>query len=128
MATFKFDEVIDRACERKQLDKEMLKSISDFVFSETKKEMHLFRNLRIYLEGFMIFFYGKARLEAIKGRIKAGYQVALLANKSHKEKEDIKAKIDNLLEVYPIYIEDKRKTKTAFKESKRIKNESLKEV
>jgi hypothetical protein len=128
MASFKFEEVIDRACERKQLDKEMMKSISDFIFSETKKEMHLFRNLRIYLEGFMIFFYGKTRLEAIKDRIKSGYQVALLANKSSQEKEDVKAKIDNLLEVYPVYIEDKRKTKTAFKESKRINNESPKEV
>jgi hypothetical protein len=128
MASFKFEEVIDRACERKQLDKEMMKSISDFIFSETKKEMHLFRNLRIYLEGLMIFFYGKTRLEAIKDRIKSGYQVALLANKSSQEKEDVKAKIDNLLEVYPVYIEDKRKTKTAFKESKRINNESPKEV
>lgn len=128
MASFKFDEVIDRACEKKQLDKDMMKSISDFVFSETKKEMGLFSNLRIYLEGLLVFFYGKTRLEAIKGRIKAGYPVALLANKSHKEKEGIKANIDNLLEIYPLYIEDKRRTKTAFKESKRLKNESVNEI
>lgn len=128
MASYKFEEVIDRACERKQLDKEMMKSISDFVFSETKKEMELFRNLRIYLEGLMIFFYGKSRLEKFKERVNSGYQVALLSNKSSQEKKAIKAGIDNILDIYPVYIEDKRKTKTAFKESKRVKNEPVNEI
>lgn len=119
MQSYKFDEIIERASARKNLDKELLKSISDFIFTQTKHEMGMFSNLRIYLEGLMAFFYGKTRLIAFKDKLsnpgKYKFKVSFLSKKSDREVEEIKTKVDNLLDVYKVYIKDKRETKEAFR-------------
>lgn len=122
MQSYKFDEIIEKAAFRKNLDKELLKSISNFVFTETKQEMGMFSNLRIYLEGLIVFFYGKKRLVAFKDKLanpgKYKFKVSFLSKKSDEEIKEVEEKVDHLLEVYEVYIKDKRETKQAFKECK----------
>ncbi len=127
MQSFKFDEIIERTALKKGLNKQLLKSISDFVWKETKEEMYKFSNLRIYLKGFVAWYYGKKRLldfrEKVEYKVNAPNQVVenkkkmhFLESKDLSQLLEIRNKVDHLLQTYDVYIEDKRVTKTAYRE------------
>jgi hypothetical protein len=101
-----------------------MKSMSDFIFSETKKEMARFTNLRVQLEGLMTFFYGKKRLEEFKIRMKGPRLPSFINSKTEEERVEIEQKIDNLLVVYDKFIKERKEVKEAFKQYKNNKNET----
>ena len=127
MQSYKFQEIIDRSCEKKNLDKNLMKSMSDFIWKETKSEMTKFSNLRIYLSGFVAWYYGLSRLKDFKVKVqnkregtnkevKNKDKISYLENLTSEELTVVADKVDNLLQVYEVYIEDKNVTKTAFRE------------
>ncbi len=128
MPATKMDDLIKNVCEKKHLNTELMKSFSDFIFLNTKQEMFKFRTLRIYLKGFITFFYGKTRLEKFNTQIdkkltdreegkKPTY--AYIDSLSTEDMLSLKGKVNHLLDVYQIFLEDKWTTKNAYKEYKR---------
>ena len=131
MQSYKFQEIIDRACEKNKIDKDLMKSFSDFIWKETKTEMSRFSNLRIYLSGFIAWYYGLSRLKVLKGKIdmkkesrikevKNKDKVGFLEGLNEEELNLVSDKVDNLLDRYEIYIEDKNTTKAKYREEMKI--------
>lgn len=131
MQSYKFQEIIDRACEKKELDKDLMKSMSDFIWKETKAEMSKFSNLRIYISGFVAWYYGLSRLKDFKIKIgnklsgtnkevKNKDKVGFLEALEPEELEIVAGKVDDLLNLYEVYIEDKNSTKAKYREDMKI--------
>lgn len=111
MIPTKFRQVTDKAAESKNIDKELLNDMGMFLFSQLKSKLNSFENLAFNFEGLGSFFYRKNKLKMEKGKFEA-----LIANPEKErftktpleEKTDKLNKINRLLELYDVYIEEKQ--------------------
>lgn len=127
MQSYKFTDVIERTAQKKNLNSVLLKSMSDFIWKETKQELHRFSNLRIYLKGLVAWYYGKKRLITFKQKLVdkinapnqevADKQKVYFFEKMNLEQlEETNESMKKLLDLYEVYIEDKRTTKKKYRE------------
>lgn len=131
MQAAKFSDIVSRASQNAPVSKEVLQSMTDFVFMETKREMAGFNVLRMNFSGLFVWFYGKKRLEILQGRIEKGIAGFDNRNPSHMKKsfigrmdleqlQETLVKVKKLLLDYEDYIGEKKSVKAKRNDSQYI--------
>lgn len=129
MQPYKFDDIIKKKCDEKGLDPVLMKSITNDIFSRTKKEMFEFNDLSIYITGMVAFYYGKKRLENFKLKIEerlagdTSRTMNFIEERTEEELRVILEKVERLLSRYDEYITEKKTIKGAYKAKKLQQNE-----
>ena len=103
--------------EEKGVNPEILESMFIDAFEEINKKMESFESLRYSIRGLLTFFYGKKRLHKLLDSVEKWGKDENIRNfhtfLSRSNVEELKPKIDNLINVYEQYIEEKRAVKSS---------------
>jgi hypothetical protein len=103
--------------QEKGVDSEILESMFIDAFEEVNKKMESFESLRYSIRGLLTFFYGKKRLHKLLDSVEKWGKDESIRNfhtfLSRSNVEELKPKINDLINVYEQYIEEKKSIKSS---------------
>ena len=123
MQIYNTDYICESFASKKQVDKDAMKSLVNFIFEEAKKEILCYDHLRISLANFATFFYPLKRLIQLREELKVEiatpksiYEKHLpFKNATKEELQNYLNKINKLIdEDYVVYKDNKAKRKRLY--------------
>lgn len=117
MEASNYKSLCERVGEEKGINPEILESMFIDAFEEVNKKMESFEGLRYSIKGLLTFFYGRKRLFKLLDSIEKWGKDESIRNfhtfLSRSNIEELKPKVDNLINIYEQYIEEKRAVKSS---------------
>lgn len=124
MLPHKVSDIAKKVSEQSEFEEQKIVDVINSTFSLLKNKMKSYSDIRYNIPGLMAFYFGRSKLQKFSAglenlkNLKLSDKKYFRRNSNHISVESIvkeKALIDNLLERYDVYVQDRKETKAKYK-------------